>query len=128
MLPPKTRIMVCTEAVDMRKSFDGLAAATRKIMGQDPESGSLFIFTNKRANRLKAIWWDQTGYAILYKRLEWGYFRLPSSLGEEARSVVISSQELSKILEGIGLPPKRHRLYEQSIQEVEKYTLQPSVY
>ena len=53
MIPDSVRIFVCTEPQDMRRSFDGLALATRVVLGEDPESGALFCFVNKRANRLK---------------------------------------------------------------------------
>ena len=117
MIPAKTNIFVCTEIVDMRKSFDGLAAVTRQTLGKDPESGSLFVFVNRCGNRLKCLWWDRTGFCLLYKRLEWGIFRLPSPFSPNLKSVQIDPVELMKILEGIGLPPKRHCLYKQSLQK-----------
>jgi transposase len=69
MLPPSIRIFVCTEPQDMRRSFDGLAQATRQLVGQDPQSGALFVFVNKRANRAKVLWFERHGYCLLYKRL-----------------------------------------------------------
>ena len=109
MIPSGVRIFVCTAPVDMRRSFDGLALAAREVLGEDPQSGALFVFVNKRSNRLKCLWWDRTGYALLYKRLHRATFRLPSSLdfGEKVR---ISAQELSTILEGVQLPPRKQRI------------------
>jgi len=117
MLPPSIRIYVCTEPVDMRKAFDGLAAATREVMKKDPESDGLFLFVNKKNNRLKALWWDATGYALIYKRLEWGRFRLPQKLNEAGSSVEIDARELAAILVGVGVPSKRHRLYDRVMRE-----------
>jgi transposase len=69
MLPPSVRIFVCTKPQDMRRSFDGLAQATRQVVGQDPQSGALFVFVNKRANRVKVLWFERHRYCLLYKRL-----------------------------------------------------------
>ena len=56
MLPASVRIFVCTEPQDMRRSFDGLALTTTQLLGQDPRSGALFVFLNKRSNRAKVLW------------------------------------------------------------------------
>jgi transposase len=112
MVPTSTRIFVCAAPVDMRKSFDGLVLCTRELLQQDPSSGALFLFTGKRGNSLKGLWWDKTGYTILYKRLSRGIFRLPSAVGD-ATSVVIDPHELALILEGIELPPKSRRRREK---------------
>ena len=65
MIPASVRIFVCTEPVDMRRSFDGLAFAAKEKLGQDPQCGALFVFINRRANRLKTLWFDRNGYCIL---------------------------------------------------------------
>ena len=65
---------------------------------------------NRAADRLKALWWDRTGYCILYKRLERGTFRMPSALQVREASVAIDAAELGKILEGIELSPKKQRV------------------
>jgi transposase len=108
MVPTSTRIFVCTEPVDLRKSFDGLARCTRELLQHDPSSGALFLFTGKRATSLKAIWWDKSGYCILYKRLSRGTFRFPAAVGG-AKSVVVDPRELALILEGIDLPSRRRQ-------------------
>lgn len=113
MIPASTRVFVCTTPLDMRKGFDGLAAAAKDIIDEDPESGSLFVFVSLHATRLKILWWDRTGYCLLYKRLEWGVFKLPGPTGQSA-SVIIDVRELAKILEGIGMPPKNHRMYKEA--------------
>ncbi|MBN2715073.1 MAG: IS66 family insertion sequence element accessory protein TnpB [Deltaproteobacteria bacterium] len=104
-----TRIFVCTQTMDMRKQFDGLAAAAQEIVREDPLSGALFVFGNKRGNRLKVLWWDKTGYALLSKRLHRAVFRLPSAMSPEDAHVQVDALELQKILEGISLPPKKRR-------------------
>lgn len=62
MTPADVRIFLCTEPVDMRRSFDGLALAARERLGQEPRQGGLFAFVNRRANRLKLLWFDRNGY------------------------------------------------------------------
>lgn len=61
MIPASVRIFVCTRPHDMRCSYDTLALAAQRVLGQDPRSGALFVFTNKRHNRLKVPWWDHKG-------------------------------------------------------------------
>lgn len=109
MIPTSPRIFVCTEPVDMRRSFDGLAECTRQLLEHDPASGALFLFTGKRGTSLKVLWWDKTGYCILYKRLSRGVFRLPSSAGD-AKAVLVDTRELALILEGIDLPSRKAKL------------------
>jgi transposase len=100
-LLPTVRIWLCLRPADMRKSFDGLAAMTRQILLQDPiASGHLFVFVSRRADRIKVLWWDRDGYALLSKRLERGTFRLPAAQGD---SVALSGAELAMLLEGIEL-------------------------
>lgn len=109
MLPTSTRIFVCTQSVDLRKSFDGLARCTRELLERDPASGALFLFTGKRGTSLKALWWDKSGYCILYKRLVRGVFRIPAA-ASDATSVAIDARELALILEGIELPKRKKQM------------------
>jgi transposase len=102
-LPPSVTISVCAEPVDMRKQFDGLAAIVGDQLGEDPLSGHLYVFFNRNANRLKVLWWDRGGYALLYKRLERGRFVFPKRVKAGARSVRVDAGELAPILEGIDL-------------------------
>lgn len=88
-------VWVATSPVDMRKSFDGLAEHVRAFLGHDPLCGSMFVFRNKAAHRVKILWWDRNGLAIYYKRIERGTFVFPSS---DAKSVAISSAELMRLL------------------------------
>lgn len=107
----------------MRRSFDGLAAAARETLRQDPESGALFLFANKRGHRVKILWWDRTGYCLLQKRLECGAFRLPRALDANATSVAIDVAEPSKILEGVKLPPRKHRMRKQAEEKPSMFSL-----
>lgn len=69
MIPATVRVFVCTEPQDMRRGFDRLAQVVQQVMGGDPRSGDLFVFTSRGSDRLKMLWWDRNGYAVLYKRL-----------------------------------------------------------
>ena len=106
--PPTVRIFVSTQPTDMRRSFDGLAMMTRENMGQDPPSGHLFVFFNRRGDRVKIMFWDRSGYCIWYKRLEQGVFRLPQSIVNTPNPEV-EVTDLSLILEGIDLSSARRR-------------------
>jgi transposase len=88
----------------MRRSFDGLAAMARDVLVQDPLSGHLFVFASRRGDRIKVLYWDQDGYALWYKRLESGTFKLPAGDG---RGAEISRADLSLILEGIDIAQAR---------------------
>ncbi len=97
-LPASVRIYVAAEAVDLRRGFDGLAAATRSLIRQDPLSGHLFVYLNRRRNRIKLLVWDRTGYLLLYKRLERGTFYLPTEPAAGQRHVEMDSGELGLML------------------------------
>jgi transposase len=109
-LPPSVRIFVCLEATDLRKGFDGLAAATREVLNEDPLSGHLFVFFNRRRNRVKALLWDRSGLCIWYKRIEKSRFQLAALDAHRCgRRAEIEAAELMLILEGITLQGARRR-------------------
>jgi transposase len=87
VIPSSVRIFVCQQPQDMRRSFDGLSLAAQEHVGQDASSGALFVFVNKRRNRLKVLWFDGNGHCILYKRLHRARFLLPTSPTIDARSL-----------------------------------------
>jgi transposase len=101
-LPLPVRIFLCTRNADLRKSFDGLAQMVREFVGADPLSGHLFVFRNKRGDRIKLLYWDTDGLAIWYKRLEKGTFRFPAPADAD-QGVEIRAVDLTLILEGIDL-------------------------
>jgi len=108
-LPATVRIYVAAEAVDLRKGFDGLAAATRQIIRQEPLSGHLFVFINRRRNRLKVLLWERSGYLLVYKRLERGRFHLPGLPIGEHRHIEMEATDLALMMEGIDLRGARRR-------------------
>lgn len=104
--PAKVRIFLCTRAVDMRKSFDGLHGLALEVLRQDPLSGDLFVFLNKRRNCVKLLVWEEDGWLILYKRLESGTFAPPVGEGD---SLTLSAAQLALLLGGIDLAQTRPR-------------------
>jgi transposase len=108
VIPAGVRIWAAASPVDMRRGLYGLAETAREQLAQDPGSGALFVFTNKRRDRLKLLWHDRTGLCLLYKVLERGLFRIPES-GPGARSVAIDAAEMAAILEGVQLPASKLR-------------------
>lgn len=98
--PPTVRIFLAVQPADMRRGFDGLAALTTSVIGQDPLSGHLFVFCNRRRDRVKILYWDRDGFAIWMKRLERGVFRFPVPVGDR---VEVTPAEIAAILEGIDL-------------------------
>jgi len=96
------RVYLCTTTADMRKGFDSLAALVREFLGQDPLSGHLFLFVGRTRDRLKILYWDTDGFALWYKRLEEGTYRLPAAR-ESEHGVELKASELAMLLEGIDL-------------------------
>jgi transposase len=103
VIPAGVRIWAAASPVDMRRGLIGLAEVAREQLSQDPGCGALFVFTNKRRDRLKLLWHDRTGLCLLYKALDRGFFRIPEA-GPGAASVVIDPAEMAVILEGVQLP------------------------
>ncbi len=109
--PSAVKVYLCKQTTDMRRSFDGLAMMVQCVIKQNPLSGHIFVFRNKRGNMMKLLYWDNDGYAIWYKRLEKGTFFWPSDIQE---GVAIDSRDFAMILEGVMLSKtvkeKRFRL------------------
>jgi transposase len=108
-LPPSVRVFLCLAPADMRRSLDGLAALTREVLREDPLSGHLFVYFNRRRDRVKILFWDRSGLALYYKRLEKGTFRLSAFEDPESPRAEVASAELALILEGIELAGARRR-------------------
>ena len=108
-LPPSVRIYLCAVPTDMRRSFDGLAALTEELIGENPLSGHLFVFRNKRGDRIKILSWDRTGYCLWYKRLEQGVFHFPAG---DRGGIEVAMADLLLLLEGIDLHgARRHKRF-----------------
>lgn len=106
-VPSAIGIYLARDPVDFRKSHDGLIGIVREQFGDDPMDGSLFVFVNKRRDRIKLLQWDRDGFWLHYKRLESGTFRIDVSC-DEARARV-SRAELAILLEGIDLKKQKIR-------------------
>ena len=91
--------------VDLRGAFDRLAAVTRQVLCLDPASGALFLFVNRRRNRLKCLWWDRNGYTILYKRLASGTFPLPVVVEADCSCVELSPSDFARLLAALPVDP-----------------------
>ena len=105
-LPPSVRIFVCLHPADMRRSVDGLAAMVEQVVARDPLSGHLFVFRNRRGDRVKILYWDRDGYALWYKRLERGVFRFPQ---RDGGALEVSPVDLMLLLEGIDVTGVKRR-------------------
>jgi transposase len=105
-LPTSVQIWIATQATDLRKSFDNLAELVRQQLNGDPLSGQLFVFRNKRADRVKLLYWDEDGFVIVYKRLEAGTFRFPDA---GSASVQIRAADLQMLLDGVDLDSVKRR-------------------
>ena len=102
------QIFLVAGVTDMRKSFDTLAAVVRSVIHSDPRSGHLFVFCNRRRDRLKVLVWEESGFWLLAKRLERGTFSWPES---SPGSVQYSSAELAALLAGLELSGRKRRRY-----------------
>jgi transposase len=109
---PAIRIYMATGATDLRRSIDGLSVLVRDQLQLDPLSGYLFLFRNRRGDRLKILLWDHSGFWVLYKRLERGTFAWPRD--ETGASVEMRHRDLLLLLSGVDLATtRRRRWYER---------------
>ena len=98
-----TRVLVATAPVDLRGSFNRLHGLVVEQLEEDPLSGHLFVFTNRRRNRLKVLYWDDSGLWVCAKRLEKGRFTWPVS---DQRRVSLRGEEFSALLHGLEVQAK----------------------
>lgn len=103
MLPSSVRVYVASEPADLRKSFDGLSVLVAQHLGQDPLSGHLYVFFNRRADQVRILFWDRTGFALFAKKLARGRFHFVRSSLTDSPHVEMESAELGLLLEGINL-------------------------
>lgn len=106
-LPANVEILLYRKPTDMRKSFDGLSGIVRDELGRQPTDGTLFLFINRRQDRIKALYWDEGGLALWYKRLESGSFERIERGSDTA--ICIDSTELSMLLGGVSLRDVKRR-------------------
>jgi len=105
-----SKVFLVAGPTDMRKSFDTLAAVVRNVIDSDPLSGHLFVFCNRKRDRLKALIWESSGFWLLAKRLEKGTFVWPDVSQTKVEN---SSAELAALLEGLELSGRRRARYKR---------------
>lgn len=109
------KIFVALEPCDMRKSFNGLHTAVQEKLHADPLSGALYLFTNKKHNLMKILYWDGSGLWVLAKRLEKGTFSWPVSASGASDKITLTPQALAMLTDGIELKDGMTRAwYEKS--------------
>jgi transposase len=97
------RVYLGLDPIDMRKGFEGLHGVVAEHLREDPRSGALFAFTNKRRTRLKVIYWDKTGFWLMTKRLEQGTFSWPRSVDAKATSISLAPEAFAMLTDGIDM-------------------------
>jgi transposase len=107
LLPRSVRVYVATSPMNLRRSFDGLSNEVRSVLAQDPLSGHMFVFLNRRKTQVKILVWTRGGFTIVHKRLEAGTFAFARDVGPETRTVEVDAHELGMLLEGIELRSAR---------------------
>jgi transposase len=107
--PANVRLFLANQAVDGRKSFNGLAAIVESEFAQAPTSGDLFIFLNRRGTQVRLLFWDRDGFWLMAKRLEQGTFRRVRQAGGDIMQVEIDAADLSMLLEGVDARDVRRR-------------------
>ncbi len=118
-IPGSIQIFAATSPVDFRKSHDGLYAIVQHHFREDPFSGSVYVFFNRRRDRIKLLVFDRNGFWLFYKRLEKGTFRELRTRGRTR--VEITRTELAMILEGIDLEKGRIRKHFDRVLRLRKY-------
>jgi transposase len=108
-LPASVRVYLCLTPCDMRKSFDSLRAVVREYLELDAFAGHLFVFTSRRKDRVKILYWDRDGFAVWSKRLEEGTYAVPFGEADAERRREITAQELGALLSGIDLSTATRR-------------------
>ena len=110
MLPvfPQLRFYLYSQPTDMRKSFDGLSGIVTNNLLDNPTSGDVYIFVNRRRDRMKLLFWDRTGFWLFYKRLEQGTFQIPPHPADQL-SIKLSYDVLLMLVEGIDITSIKRR-------------------
>jgi len=108
-LPTSVRVYLARGATDMRKSIDGLAAVTKEVLEHEPMSGHLFVFCNRRRDRIKILYWERSGFWLLHKRLEQGTFAWPLPEGSDSQQIELAASDLAALLGGLDLQKATRR-------------------
>ena len=111
----REHVYLCREPVDMRKSINGLSMMVEAVLAHNPFSGHWFVFTNRRRDKLKLLYWSRNGFCLWYKRLEKQRFKWPTHLSGEP--ITLTQDELRWLLDGYDLAQlKTHqRLHYESV-------------
>jgi len=110
-LSPGIQVFMALEPVDLRKSFDGLSAAVQTVFDRNVLDGHVFLFLNRRRDRIKILWWDRDGLALWSKRLEGGSYEVPRH-APDTKQLQLEATQLSLLLAGVRLDSaKRRRRY-----------------
>jgi len=117
MLPSNIKVYVATFRVDMRKSFHGLCTLISQEFKMNSLTGDLFVFCNKRGDKIKILYWDRTGFSIWYKQLEKGTFEWPRVIDNHC---VLTMHELSLLVEGISFTVPKHKPYAVPHESIEQ--------
>jgi transposase len=103
------KVLVCLEACDMSKGFNGLSALVGERLGEDLKSGALFVFSNRRHTRLKVLYWDGSGLWVMTKRLESGTFSWPKSGSGKGVKLRLAPEAFTMLTDGVDLRGGRMR-------------------
>tara|TARA_X000001036_G_C20513081_1_gene738964 strand:+ start:474 stop:821 length:348 start_codon:yes stop_codon:yes gene_type:complete len=98
MIFPESKVWLYAEPTDMRKAIDGLSLLVAESMEINPSNGEMFVFFNKKNDKLKILYWHINGFIVLYKRLEEESFKIPSNL---STTLEVSTRELGWLLDGL---------------------------
>lgn len=104
--PEGPKVYLAREPTDLRKSIDGLSILVSQALGEDPFSAQLFVFVNRRKDKLKALLWDRNGFVVYYKRLERGVFPWPA-IGDGQATLVIDQRQLQWLLSGLSIEQRQ---------------------
>lgn len=107
------KVFVALDPCDLRKSFDGLHALVTERLQETPQTGALFVFTNRRRNRLKILFWDRTGLWVCTKRLEQGTFSWPAPLAAGNAKLSLTPEALTLLTDGVDLRDAKLRPWYQ---------------
>lgn len=107
-LSPALQVFMAVEPVDLRKGFDGLSASVQAVFNRNVLDGHVFLFLNRRRDRVKILWWDRDGLAVFYKRLERGTYEIPRHVSG-SKQMRLDATQLSLLLSGVQLASVKHR-------------------